>query len=775
MPNGIFVTGAGIISAIGNNKQETLSALQEKRSGIAPLHYLKTSHTEFPVGEVKLTNEEMMQLLDIPETDIHIRTSLMGMIAVREALCHCGLDPQSPQNVAEMKGLRIAFISGTTVGGMDKGELYYLDFLDNDTQNDYIATQNCGACTEMIADYFGIFSLVETISTACSSAANAIMLGAQLIRDGRADVVVAGGSECLTKFHLNGFNTLMILDREQCKPFDANRAGLNLGEGAAYIVLESEESARKRNIEPLARLSGCANTCDAFHQTASSSDGEGAYLAMKNALASAGLKPEDIDYINAHGTGTGNNDLSEGIAIERLFGTKTPPVSSTKSFTGHTTSAAGGVEAVISLLALQHNFIPVNLNFSEKMLELNFEPYCCDTKPNRFQKPVRFKHVLSNSFGFGGNETALVFSKVDFKVFKEFKASAVYILDAKQISIQSPLVEDWMNNPLPYNEPYIRAIDPDYKLYFEPNVARRLGKVLKRALLTSRQVMEATNITNPDAIITGTGLGCIENTESFLLALLLEGEEMLKPTHFMQSTHNTIGSLIAIDTRCRGYNSTYSHKGISFESALLDAFMQLKNGQIQTALVGAHDEMTPKYFTILKRIGYLGNAENGFSGETAVSMMLGAEQKEGALCRISGVEALYCKELKESKDLKFLNFLQDRLTQILKKAQCSFDDIDAVMIGNSGESANDQVYADICPTLFPGKKLLRYKHLFGESYTAPGLGVYAAATCLHQQRIPAHLFLDSDEKEQKRVKNILFYNQIENKNHTFVLLSACGE
>jgi 3-oxoacyl-[acyl-carrier-protein] synthase-1 len=395
----IFITGTGIISALGKNKQETLLALQEQRSGIAPLRYLKTSHTEFPVGEVKLTNEEMMQLLHIPVEKITTRTSLMGMIAVQEALAQAKLYNES----------HIALISGTTVGGMDKSEQYYLDFLGNDTKNDYIATHDCGSCTEMIADYFGVFSLLETISTACSSAANAIMLGAQLIRDGRADIVVAGGCECITKFHLNGFNTLMILDREPCKPFDAHRAGLNLGEGAAYIVLESEASAHKRNIEPLCRLSGYANTCDAFHQTASSPDGEGAYLAMKNALASADLKPDDIDYINAHGTGTGNNDLSEGTAIQRIFTHKIPPVSSTKSFTGHTTSAAGGVEAVISLLALQHNFIPTNLNFSTQMPELSFAPYCdgrhaiCDKK---------LQHVLSNSFGFGGNETALIFSAI---------------------------------------------------------------------------------------------------------------------------------------------------------------------------------------------------------------------------------------------------------------------------------------------------------------------------------------------------------------------------
>jgi 3-oxoacyl-[acyl-carrier-protein] synthase-1 len=393
----IFVTGAGIVSALGINKQEALFALQEQRTGIAPLRYLKTSHTEFPVGEVKLTNEEMIQLLHIPETEITTRTSLMGMIAVREALEQAGLQQRN--------GLRIALISGTTVGGMDMSEQFYLDFFENDTRTAYIATHACGACTEMIADYFGIFSLLETISTACSSAANAIMLGARLIREGKVDIAVVGGSECITKFHLNGFNTLMILDREICKPFDAQRVGLNLGEGAAYLVLEAEETLKQRKAEPLCRISGYANTCDAFHQTASSPNGDGAYLAMTKAIESAGLQPEEIDYINAHGTGTENNDLSEGIAIQRAFPKKVPPVSSTKAFTGHTTSAAGGVEAVISVLALQHNFIPANLNFSSPMEDLSFIP-ATGEKP---KTPLH--HVLSNSFGFGGNETALIFSR----------------------------------------------------------------------------------------------------------------------------------------------------------------------------------------------------------------------------------------------------------------------------------------------------------------------------------------------------------------------------
>jgi 3-oxoacyl-[acyl-carrier-protein] synthase-1 len=370
----------------------------------------------------------MIKILKIPDNKPTTRTSLMGMLAVSEALKSLPNPSKGGANFPPLGGLRgaVAFINGTTVGGMDKSEQFYLDFLDNDTKNAYISTHDCGSCTEMIADYFGIFSQVDTISTACSSAANAILLGAELLKSGRADIVVAGGSECLTKFHLNGFNTLMILDREPCRPFDATRAGINLGEGAAYVVMEKAQAplnpaplnpaplnppeggkySPSFGGEALAELKGTANTCDAYHQTASSPDGEGAYLAMKKALEMAQLKPEQIDYINAHGTGTDNNDLSEGTAIVRLFGENPPPVSSTKSFTGHTTSAAGCVETVISILALQHNFIPVNLNFSEKMPELPFAP-AINQQP---MKPLQ--HVLCNSFGFGGNDTSLIFSRL---------------------------------------------------------------------------------------------------------------------------------------------------------------------------------------------------------------------------------------------------------------------------------------------------------------------------------------------------------------------------
>ncbi|MBR5664522.1 MAG: beta-ketoacyl-[Bacteroidales bacterium] len=306
----VWITGSGVVSAIGLDKRECLASLLAERSGVGEVQYLQTSHHEFPVGEVKLSNGQMRERLGIAPDALTTRTALMGMLALQEAL------QEAEVSAAMLPGT--AFISGTTVGGMDKSEQYYLDFLSGESHMEYIALHDCGSCSEAVAQHFGEWAMVTTPSTACSSAANAIILGANMIRCGEADMVVAGGSECITKFHLNGFHSLMILDERPCRPFDATRNGLNLGEGAAYLVLESAEHAQQRGVPAQAILSGYGNGCDAFHQTASSPDGEGAFLAMKEALEMAGLSPQAIGYVNAHGTGTPNNDLSESHALRRI-------------------------------------------------------------------------------------------------------------------------------------------------------------------------------------------------------------------------------------------------------------------------------------------------------------------------------------------------------------------------------------------------------------------------------------------------------------------------
>ena len=399
----VVVTGIGIISSIGFSVEETLDSLLRQHSGVGPLEILKTVHNDIPCAEIKLDDAGFRKRLGISDNDIITRTSMMGICAVKEALEKASLQTLlSDTNESH----RIGLISGTTVGGMEKSEQYYSDFTSNDNHKEYIEAHDCGACTEKIADYFGCFSYLATTSTACSSAANSLSLGADLIKNGSLEVVVAGGSECLTKFHLNGFNSLMILDSKPCRPFDDTRAGLNLGEGAAYIVLESLEHAKARGANIYCELSGYANACDAFHQTASSPEGVGATISMKKAIEAAGLLPSDIDYVNAHGTGTNNNDLSESNAMLTVFDGKIPPFSSTKPYTGHTTSASGSIEVVISILAMQNNFIPPNLNFNIPMKETTAIPV------SSIIRDIELKHVLTNSFGFGGNNTSLVLSKL---------------------------------------------------------------------------------------------------------------------------------------------------------------------------------------------------------------------------------------------------------------------------------------------------------------------------------------------------------------------------
>jgi 3-oxoacyl-[acyl-carrier-protein] synthase-1 len=392
----IWITGIGIASSIGMNAQECLVSIRSGKRGIHGIRILETVHSpDYVAGEIPFTNGQLMRHLGIPEvhSSRYTRTSLLGMVAAREA-CSMAL-------VRGDNGIRTALVSATTVGGMDKTEQH---FATREFASGFVQTHPCGDSTDRIAGFIGINGYRTTLSTACSSGANAVIHGARLIRHGIVERAVVGGTDALCRFTFNGFNSLMILDREPCRPFDRNRRGLNLGEGAGYLVLESDRLADSRGSRKLCRLAGYANTNDAFHQTASSPEGEGAFLAMTQALAMSGISTSEVNYINAHGTGTENNDASEGAALLRVFGDKLPAFSSTKSFTGHTLGAAAGVEAVFSVLSIVEGLIPPNLGFQDPIESLGIRPQVV------LREGEVVKNVLSNSFGFGGNNSSLVFS-----------------------------------------------------------------------------------------------------------------------------------------------------------------------------------------------------------------------------------------------------------------------------------------------------------------------------------------------------------------------------
>lgn len=306
----------------------------------------------------------------------------------------------------------------------------------------------------------------------------------------------------------------------------------------------------------------------------------------------------------------------------------------------------------------------------------------------------------------------------------------IYIEAAKQISMQRPLSEEWMEQPVCATEPFVPASDPSFRDYVPPRESRRMGKLIKRALTTSLAAMRETGISHPDAIITGTSIGSLDCTEKFLDALVENHEQALSPTYFMQSTHNTVGSAIAIHTKTHGYNTTYSHGACSFGLALQDAWMQMRLGSISNALVGGFDEMVPSYFELLRRARYVGQEGMVPCGEVSVSMVVGTAARAGNLCELAGIR-VGCFGPPSR--------LEEQAGAMLREAGMAPGDVSATMTGVNGNAANDRLYDALAGSVFRDKPLLRYKHLFGENYTSPALGVYAAAHCLKRGAVPEHL------------------------------------
>ena len=309
----------------------------------------------------------------------------------------------------------------------------------------------------------------------------------------------------------------------------------------------------------------------------------------------------------------------------------------------------------------------------------------------------------------------------------------VYIQAAEQISIQNPLSEEWMEQPIVYHEPFVKAVNPAFREYIAPNEARRMGNIMKRAIVTSLKVLKETGINHPDAIITGTSIGSLNYTEKFLDDLVENGGESLSPTYFMQTTHNTVSSAISIYTATHSYNTTYSHGGISFELALKDAWMQFNLGQISNALVGGHDEMVESYYELLRKTGYVGVEGMVPCGECSMSMMLNTKASTDNLCELAGVSVFRTKSVQN---------IRKQLEALVEKANIKVEAIQTVITGVNGNPENDRLYQPVLDELFPQVEHLQYKQLFGENYTISALGVYAAAHLMKKQGMPVMLFVN---------------------------------
>ena len=394
----VFVTGMGVISSIGMDLKKNLESLRNGNSGINKPKYFQSKYaSSFFFGEVNISTKTLKEQLGLSEEKGLTRTDLFAFKAFEEAINDAKLSKE------EISSIDTALISANTVGGMCLTDQLYDDANLKSESSEYLTSYGCSAHTLRLIKKYNIKGFTDTINTACSSSANAIMFGSRLIKSGRVKRVIVGGTDSLAKYTVNGFNALKILSESPCKPFDEHRCGLTLGEGAAYLVLESEDVVSNKNTYAL--VSGYGNANDAFHTSTISDNAVGVISAISQALKSAKIDPDKIDYINAHGTGTENNDFVELTGFSKIFN-RIPPYNSTKSYTGHTLGAAGAIESIFSILSIINNELYPSLNINTPVSQFNFAPV------KKYETGVDINYVLSNSFGFGGNCTSLILSKV---------------------------------------------------------------------------------------------------------------------------------------------------------------------------------------------------------------------------------------------------------------------------------------------------------------------------------------------------------------------------
>lgn len=399
----IWITGVGIISALGNDFESFAKALRRGEAAVRPISAFDASAVRGHLGceVLDFFPQEHFNPRELRRMD---RGSCLLMVAAREAMGSAGLkfgdyDPE-----------RGSVALGSTLGGMINATNYYSHL--KTTGKGYVTRLTdyplYAAGTRVCSEY-GLLGANLAFSTACSSSNIAIGVGADMIRLGEADIVLVGGFDTMAKMTVAGFNVLRNVSSEYCRPFDKNRQGLILGEGAGVLVLESEAHARRRGAIPMARFLGYGMSSDAYHMTAPDVTGRGPARAIEAALRNAGINAKDVDYINAHGTGTIHNDAAETKAIKRVLGEHAAnvAVSSTKSMHGHTLGAAGAIEAIAIIAGMQGNFLPPTANYQQP------DPNCdLDYVPNH----ARDGHIniaLSNNFGFGGNNCSILLGSAD--------------------------------------------------------------------------------------------------------------------------------------------------------------------------------------------------------------------------------------------------------------------------------------------------------------------------------------------------------------------------
>jgi len=759
------ITGTGLICAAGCGVSSVWKSLQTNHSGLRPLTLFSSPRfSGHLVGQVA---EEVAALAGKIRGS---RSDQLAWIAAREALAAAGF----AGGWGKVAPTRVGVMLGATVGGMLGAETFLAALLrEHKRRFGPLRFHECAGAADLCARQMGARGPVATLSTACSAGAMALFAAAELIVQGEADVVLAGAGDSLSRLTLNGFGSLLLLDPHGCRPFDARRAGISLGEGAAMLVLEDEATARARGATILARLAGWGASCDAFHATAPQPEGRGALAAMQRALAGAALRPQEIDFVSTHGTATPDNDAMEAAALKRLFGAAVPPFSSVKRFFGHTLAASGAIKAVLAVQSLRAQAVPGTPGFEVADDKIGLAPV-------REFRPLALSRILSNSFGFGGNNVALVFEKFDSEaiphqeppashpILRQPAAKGWAILGAGVVSPAghslAEIAAAFRAGGAPVADFKVPALFPDAQAkvyacgefgaerFLDPARRRNLSRLQQMTLVATRAALSPQMVaaTRPEQIcvVIGTGLGSLANTAAFVENLILKDERAPRPALFASSVHNSLAAQVAIEQGCAGLNSTPVQREITFETALWQAATELRTGRAELALAGAADELQQYPLAAGLRWGWwnelspairpfanaLAKPARPLPGEGCAVFTLGpAETAAQPLGFVSAIRLGRSQTLHAEAEARWI-------IETLEREHIAAGEVDLLLTGANGlrePDDFDQAVAAACSRQ-AGRTILchGYKHGCGEHYSASAFG-FLTAIGLVRGDIPA--------------------------------------
>ena len=543
------IIGVGAVSALGADASATFRAVADGRDGLRKLT-LPIGTPRRPVLAARVNDTAA-------DRDSENRTLALALRAAEEAL----------RPLPDRREIRTLLVFATTVGGMTRSEEFYRKLIEDPSHIKQapreLASHEPTALAGHLCRRFDLQGFL-TVSTACSTGLHAVGLAKRLIERGLSDTVLAVGADALATLTVQGFAGLLLLDPNGCRPFDRDRAGISLGEGAGAVLLASPGVVHRRGLDPLALVDGWGATADCYHMTAPDPEGNGARRAVRAALAEAGLHASDIDLIAAHGTGTPDNDISETNAMRSVFGDRHPPVCSMKRTLGHTLAASGTIETVCAVEALRSNTIPRTggLTTPDEAIGIEAEP-----KP--VSRPLR--HVLKNSFGFGGNNAALLLSKPagNYAARSSEGPTAPDRLRVLGITCLIPSREPGWEDEVP------------------AKTRRRAPRLQQMAYAAVKRVLRETGA-SPRSLITASALGALEETRAFLDGIYRTG--FGSPRSFVASVHNAIGGMPAIEFNINGPNLTFCDGPHSFGCAL--AAIGLLSPDCFRALLVAVEEQT---------------------------------------------------------------------------------------------------------------------------------------------------------------------------------------